>query len=302
MSKWVGNTTHILSYLFDSASTQHHKVWASQFPFHHSIKDFIPPTEACLYGCINWYLAQAHHKSSIGLSQYSISMRGPRTMTSVLCSETTCAGASLPKKSHLDPKSHGCHGGRKSMAGELTSTSDSLTLGRKGVMGTIIPNVSQSSRSSCIVQVRTLPKFLDPWRNITSDRFVFIVVKGYHLQLRGQPLLFHNFRQFIIKANPAHHSIIQKEVDKLLVKGAILITICTYLLLTYLLSQMCCFLLNENIILFSIDLKEVYLHIPIVKHHYHVLQFVWPHKPYEWKVLPFWLVMAPRVFTSLTNL
>ena len=31
--------------------------------------------------------------------------------------------------------------------------------------------------------------------------------------------LFHNFRQFNIKASPAHNSISQKEVDELLAKG-----------------------------------------------------------------------------------
>ena len=35
------------------------------------------------------------------------------------------------------------------------------------------------------------------------------------------PSIIHNFRQFKIKATPAHHSIIQKEVDELLAKGAI---------------------------------------------------------------------------------
>ena len=47
------------------------------------------------------------------------------------------------------------------------------------------------------------------------------IVKVHHLQLWCCPLLFHNFRQFNIKATPAYHSIIQKEVDELLAKGAI---------------------------------------------------------------------------------
>ena len=41
---------------------------------------------------------------------------------------------------------------------------------------------------------------------------------------------------------------------------------------------------------FSIDLKDANLHIPIVKHHLHLLQFVWHNTPYQWKVLPLgWL-------------
>ena len=52
---------------------------------------------------------------------------------------------------------------------------------------------------------------------------------------------------------------------------------------------------------FSIDLQDVYLCIPIVKHHCHFLWFVWHNMPYQWKVLPFGLATAPRVFTALTK-
>ena len=42
---------------------------------------------------------------------------------------------------------------------------------------------------------------------------------------------------------------------------------------------------------FSIDLKDAYLHIPIVKHYNHFVQFVRQHKPYQWKVFPVgWLL------------
>ena len=52
---------------------------------------------------------------------------------------------------------------------------------------------------------------------------------------------------------------------------------------------------------FSIDLQDAYLHVPIVKHHCHFLHFVWHNVPYQWKVLPFGLATAPRVFTFLTK-
>ena len=52
---------------------------------------------------------------------------------------------------------------------------------------------------------------------------------------------------------------------------------------------------------FSIDLQDAYLHIPIVKHHHHFLCFVSNNVPYQWKVLPFGLGTAPRVFMSLTK-
>ena len=50
---------------------------------------------------------------------------------------------------------------------------------------------------------------------------------------------------------------------------------------------------------FSIDLQDAYLHVPIVKHHHPFLCSVWHNVPYQWKVLPFGLATAPRVFTSL---
>ena len=50
---------------------------------------------------------------------------------------------------------------------------------------------------------------------------------------------------------------------------------------------------------FSIDLQDVYLHIPIVRHHCHFLRLVWHNVPYQWKVLPFGLATAPWVFTAL---
>ena len=52
---------------------------------------------------------------------------------------------------------------------------------------------------------------------------------------------------------------------------------------------------------FSIDLQDAFLHIPIGKHHHCFLHFAWHNVPYQWKVLPFGLATAPRVFTALTK-
>ena len=52
---------------------------------------------------------------------------------------------------------------------------------------------------------------------------------------------------------------------------------------------------------FFIDLQFAYLHIPIVKCHYHFLQFVCHNLPYLWKFLPFGLATGPWVFTALTK-
>ena len=52
-TKQGGNSACILAHLFNSVSRQCCEVWASQFPFLHSLKEVIPPSEACLYGHIN---------------------------------------------------------------------------------------------------------------------------------------------------------------------------------------------------------------------------------------------------------
>ena len=94
-----------------------------------------------------------------------------------------------------------------------------LTLGGKGSMGVGTPDVSWSSASlsswSAVFQVGMLFKFFDQWRSITSNRFVFNMVQGHHLQLWSHPPLSHNFQQFNVKTATIHHPIIQKEVDKL---------------------------------------------------------------------------------------
>ena len=76
--KWVQNSACILAYVFNSVSRQCHEIWASQFPLIHSLKYVIPPSEACLYGHINWSLTQAQQQSSIGLSSSFPCKRGSK--------------------------------------------------------------------------------------------------------------------------------------------------------------------------------------------------------------------------------
>eukprot|EP00064_Thunnus_orientalis_P008231 superscaffoldBa00000965_g8254 len=46
----------------------------------------------------------------------------------------------------------------------------------------------------------------------------------------------------------------------------------------------------------SIDLKDMYFHVPIALHHRQYLRFAFESKAYQFKVLPFGLSLAPRVF------
>ena len=206
-------------------------------------------------------------------------------------------------------------------------------------MGVSAPNVPQpstssssSSSTSATFQVGMPFKFLDQWRSITSNRFVLNMVQGHHLQLRSCPPLFHDFQHFNVKAAAAHHPVIQKEVDEILAKGAIdpssggagfyssvfVVPKHTGGLRPILnLKHFNCFmhipsfkmptlkkiwqLIQQGDYAFSIDLQDAYIHVPIVKHHRHFLHFVWCNVPYQWKVLPFGLATAPRVFTSFTK-
>ena len=99
---------------FNSVSRQHCEVWASQFPFLHSLKQVIPPSEACLYGHINWSLAQA---PSVGLSQSFPPKRGGKARPwtgfqftvqkrPMSGSVLGTSGASLPKRPHLESLHH----------------------------------------------------------------------------------------------------------------------------------------------------------------------------------------------------
>ena len=98
-------------------------------------------------------------------------------------------------------------------------------LGGKGSVVVSTPDVScflaSLSSSSAVFQVGMLFRFFNQWRSITSNRFVLNMPQGHHLQLWSHPSLFHNFWQFNVKLATTHHSIIQKEVDKLLAKGEI---------------------------------------------------------------------------------
>ena len=60
-------------------------------------------------------------------------------------------------------------------------------------------------------------------------------------------------------------------------------------------------LIQHGDYVFSTDLQDAYLYVPIVKHHCNFLCFVWCSIPYQWKVLPCRLATAPWVFMALTK-
>ena len=200
----------------------------------HGLRDVIPPSEICLYGCINWSLAQAQQQSSMGLSPSfppkRVARPGHRLLSISWCRRDLCQG--LCQGLVVPPGLKGLNwrvGMRLVQVARSLHVAISplvlLTLGGKGSVGVGTPDVPWSSASSsslsAVFQVDMLLKFFDQWRSITSNRFVLNMVQGHHLQLQSHPPLFCNFQQFNVKVTATHHPIIQKEVDELLAMGVI---------------------------------------------------------------------------------
>ena len=106
----------------------------------------IPPSEASLYGHINWSLAQVQQQSSMGLS-LSFHLRGVAKpghgLGSIsLCKKRTLAGssgASLAKRPHLVGQS----GNKAHASGKKSTVSTSSTdTRRKRDIGVSTPDVS----------------------------------------------------------------------------------------------------------------------------------------------------------------
>lgn len=51
----------------------------------------------------------------------------------------------------------------------------------------------------------------------------------------------------------------------------------------------------------ALDLKETYFHVLILPRHRPFLRFAFEGRTYQYKVLPFWLFVSPRVFTKLAE-
>ena len=113
----------------------------------------IPPSEACLYGYVNWSQAQAEQQSSMGSSQSFPSMRGskarPQPGFHFMVQKRPVPGssdASLAKRPHLE-SSIETHPSCKKSAGGSVSASSANTR-RQGGCGVGAPDVSHSSASS----------------------------------------------------------------------------------------------------------------------------------------------------------
>ena len=170
-------------------------------------------------------LHKAQQQSSLGLTQCTTSLRSGMTRlrtvfivhcTKVVCSRVWCRLCS--KEASLRPWNRDHQSGMKSSGGGGGASANFADSKKKGSCG--------GWCSSCF-SVYNFIKFificctgwytslcLVQWRSIASSRFVLNMVKGHHLQLRAQPLLFHNFQYFNVKATLAH-PVTQKKVQEL---------------------------------------------------------------------------------------
>ena len=234
VSKQVGNSARILAHLFNSVSRQHWEVWASQFPFLHSLKEVVPPSEACLYGCINWSLAQAH---SVGLSPNFPPKRGGKARPwtgfqftvqkrPVLGSVPGTIGAPLPKWPHLESGDEARLHGKKSAGGAVSTSSTEVQMER-WTWGSVLLMCHSPP------PLHPHPLHLHHFRLVCFSNFW---INGKALHPTGLCLIWFRatifsldpilpcsvtFWHFDVKVSAAHHPVIQKEVDELLAKGAI---------------------------------------------------------------------------------
>ncbi len=184
-----------------------------------------------------------------------------------------------------------------------------------------------------------LSHFLADWQRITSDRFVLEVVsQGYSLPFVRYPPLTLSPMETPLPRLLCRRQALWEEVASLLKKGAVetvdlsrdqggfyshyflatkrtggfrpilnLTGLNTYLRATkFRMETLTSILqgLHQGWWMVSLDLKDAYLHVPIHPSHWRYLRFALRNAEgvltvYQWRVLPFGLASAPRVFTKL---
>ena len=167
------------------------------------------------------------------------------------------------------------------------------------------------------------------WAQITTDPWVLATVHGYQLELESRPV--QHFPPPALHLSPQECSLVQKEIGKLLQKGAItpvksvqgqfvsqifvvpkkdgkfrpvvnLKALNRFMKRlhfkmegVHLLKD----LLQKGDWMVTIDLKDAYLSVPVAQEHRFFLRFTWGCQLFQFQCLPFGLSTAPRVFTKI---
>lgn len=178
---------------------------------------------------------------------------------------------------------------------------------------------------------RFSPQHLSRWGALTSDPWVLLTLsKGYSIQFKRRPPKFSGVRMTVVK-DPRRSVALKREISVLLEKGAIECVkssdqsrgfYSTYFLvpkkdggfrpildlrrLNQFIKVLRFHMLRTADVLqvvsekdwfTSIDLKDAYFHVPVARHHRQFLRFAFEGQAYQFRVLPFGLSLAPRIFT-----
>ena len=178
---------------------------------------------------------------------------------------------------------------------------------------------------------RFTPQQLGRWEALTVDPWVVATLsKGYSIQFRRRPPSFGGVRMTTV-GDPLRSQALSQEIAELLQKRAVeyvpdsdrprgfysryfLITkkdgglrpILDLRGLNYYLKVFPFKMLRTRDVLqtvlpgdwfTSIDLKDAYFHVPIAPHHRQYLRFAFKGQAYQFRVLPFGISLAPRIFT-----
>ena len=192
-SKWVGNEAHILSFIFNSVSSECCKVWILQIPF---------------------FILLGHCSSEWGLSLYSQKLESGKVQNTICVAYHSLqpmrcgkikTGFCFNIQKQPGPDSNGTLWQRSlTLKLDLRITRKvgnhlvldlavKQSLRRKEAMGvTILIFTVYYFITIVLISCAGRYSFLGQWESITSSRFVLNVVKGHHLQLRCCPPLFCN--------------------------------------------------------------------------------------------------------------
>jgi hypothetical protein len=175
-----------------------------------------------------------------------------------------------------------------------------------------------------------LTHFQRDWRLTIRDKFALSVIsKGYHLDWVQVPQISNHVLHTQLKKQTY---LLQEEIDQMLEKGAIeeVVPITPGFWSTFFLvpkkdtdqmrpvinlrglnkfvktptfkmhtPQSILRMIHKGNWLASIDLKDAYFHVPMDPQFYKYLRFAFHGKSYQFRVLPFGLSTAPRVFTKV---
>jgi hypothetical protein len=177
-----------------------------------------------------------------------------------------------------------------------------------------------------------LSRFVDVWESLTTDKAVLQTIRGgFRLEFEVIP----RFQGIVAQSSENSSALLGEEVDGLLSKNAVEVVqedqvldgfYSTYFLVAKKDGSMRPILnlkrlnrfmeyhrfkmeslntviraVQPGMYMATLDLKDAYLHVPIASSHWKYLRFAFKGTIYQWRVVPFGLTSAPRIFTRVVK-